>query len=59
MCRVEFLLGRLGEKYIMCIMLVLGGESFFIGGALVGRIGSGDRRLEFIGILLIVVEFLL
>lgn len=59
MCRVGFLLGRLEEKYIMCRVLVLGGESFFIGGALVGRIGNVDRRLGFIGILLIVVEFLL
>lgn len=40
-------------------MLMSVGESFFIGGVLVGRIGSVGRMLEFIGILLIEVVFLL
>lgn len=40
-------------------MLMLVEESFFIGGVLVGHIGSVDRMLEFIGILLIEVMFLL
>lgn len=59
MCRVGFPLEKLGEKYIICIMLVLGGGNFFIGGALVGRIESEDRMLGFIGKLLIIVVFLL
>lgn len=40
-------------------MLMLVGGNFFIGGVLVGRIGSVDRMLGFIGMLLIEVMFLL
>lgn len=32
---------------VICIGLVSGAGNFFIGGVLVGRIGSGDRRPEF------------
>lgn len=39
-------------------MLVLVGENFFIGGVLVGHIGSEDRMLGFIERLLIEVAFL-
>lgn len=59
MCRVGFLLGRLAGKCIICIMLVLVVGSFFIGGALVDRIGSGGRMLVLIERLLIGVVFLL
>lgn len=59
MCRVEFLLGKLVGKCIICRMLVLVGGNFFIGGALVGHIENGGRMLGFIGKLWIEVVFLL
>lgn len=37
---------------------MLGEESFFIVGALVGRIGIGGRRLGFIGIVWLGLGFL-
>lgn len=59
MCRVEFLLGKLAGKCIICRVLVLGGGSFFIGGALIGRIENEGMMLGFIGKLWIEVAFLL
>lgn len=59
MCRVGFPPGKLVGKCIICIMLVLVGGNFFIGGVLVGRIGSEGRMLVPIERLLIGVVFLL
>lgn len=59
MCRVGFLLGKLAGKYIICIMLVLVGGSFFIRGVLVGRIESEGKMPVLIERLLIGVAFLL
>lgn len=56
---MEFLLGKLAGKCIICRMLVLVGGNFFIGGALVGHIENGGRMLGFIGKLWIEVVFLL
>lgn len=59
MCRVGFPPGKLVGRCIIRIVLVLVGGNFFIGGVLVGRIGSEGRMLGLIERLLIGVAFLL
>lgn len=59
MCRVEYPLGKLEWRCVICIGLVLVGGSFFIRDVLVDHIGIGGRMLGFIGMLLIEIVFLL
>lgn len=59
MYRVGCSLGRLVWRYVICIVLVLVGENFFIEDALVGHIEIEDRMLGFIEMLLIEIMFLL
>lgn len=57
MCRVGCPLKKLVWRYVICIVLVLRVENFFIEDVLIGHIGIGGRMLGFIRKLLIVIEF--